>query len=67
VDAKKKNRPEIMVLVEVFRAKIVDITPRTFTIEVTGNGEKVRSFIELMKPFGIREIVRTGSVAISRG
>jgi acetolactate synthase-1/3 small subunit len=55
-----------MQIVDVFRGKIVDITPKTFTVEVTGTDDKVNALVELLKPFGIKEMVRTGSVALTR-
>ena len=67
VKADAKHRPEITILVEVFRAKIVDIDPETFTMEITGNEEKISAFLEQLRPYGIRELVRTGAVAITRG
>lgn len=59
-------RAEIMQIVDIFRAKIVDISPKTFTVEITGTEDKVNALINLLKPYGIKEMVRTGTVAISR-
>lgn len=67
VNANKENRAEILRMVEIFRGKIVDVTPKTYTIEMTGDEEKIRAFLELIRPMGIKEIVRTGTVAIQRG
>lgn len=67
VDAEAAKRAEIMQIVDVFRAKIIDISETTFTIEVTGNVDKVDALENLLKPFGIREIVRTGKIALARG
>jgi acetolactate synthase-1/3 small subunit len=64
VDA--KTRSEIMQITDIFRAKIVDVQPRSLSIEVTGSEEKVEKFIELMKTFGILEMTRTGKVALPR-
>ena len=61
------NRSEIMQLVDIFRANIVDVGPQSMIIEVTGEEEKVNALYELLKPFGIRELMRTGRVAITRG
>ena len=52
---------------DIFRAKVVDVTPNTYTLEVTGEESKVEAIIELLRPFGIQELVRTGKVAIARG
>jgi acetolactate synthase-1/3 small subunit len=60
------QRQEVISLVEIFRAKVVDVSTDTFIIEMTGNAEKVEAFIELLKPIGIHEIVRTGTVALTR-
>lgn len=67
VDAEAEKRAEIMQIVDIFRAKIIDISETTFTIEVTGNVDKVDALENLLKPFGIREIVRTGKIAMARG
>lgn len=67
VSCTRENRPEIIEIVDIFRAKIVDVSHNTITVEITGAEKKVEAFIELMKPFGIKELVRTGEVAIARG
>lgn len=67
VSAMNKKRAEIMEIVEIFRGKIVDVDHQIVTIEITGTEDKISSFLELMKPFGIKELVRTGKIAISRG
>ncbi|MBL8026527.1 MAG: acetolactate synthase small subunit [Fibrobacteres bacterium] len=61
----KKNRSEILELVNVFRAKTVDVTEDHITVDMSGPGKKVERFIELVKPFGIEELVRTGKLAIT--
>lgn len=60
-----KNRSEIFQLIEVFRAKIVDVTQNHITIDLSGPPRKVERFIQLLKPFGIKEFVRSGEVAVS--
>jgi acetolactate synthase-1/3 small subunit len=67
VKAEGHTRQELFEIANVFRAKVVDVSPSSLTIEVTGNHEKVEGFIELVKTHGILELVRTGSVAIGRG
>ena len=62
----EKNRAEILRIVDIFRAKVVDTTLKSFMIEITGDVKKVGGFIELVKPFGIKEIARTGTVAMTR-
>lgn len=61
-----KNRSEILQIADTFHGKIDDVKKETTVIEVTGDGNKIRSFIEIMKPFGISEIVRTGRIAMGR-
>jgi len=67
VNAEPSARAEIMQIVDVFRAKIIDISDRTFTIEVTGSVDKVDAMMKLLEPYGIRELVRTGRIAMMRG
>ncbi len=67
VTAEEKTRAEVLRIVDIFRSKVVDVTPKTFTVEVTGTQDKIDAMIGLLKPMGIREIVRTGKVAIPRG
>ena len=59
-------RQDIMQLVSIFRAKVVDVGKRTLTIELVGSSSKVDAFIDLVKPFGIKELVRTGKIAMLR-
>jgi acetolactate synthase-1/3 small subunit len=66
VDATAATRGDIMQIVNTFRAKIVDVNPKTLTIEVTGSESKVDAMLELLRPFGLREVVRTGLIALSR-
>jgi acetolactate synthase I/III small subunit len=66
VQAEIKERSEIIQLSEIFRAKIVDVSDRSYTLEITGTADKVNAFIELLQPFGIRELIRTGTVATAR-
>lgn len=60
-------RTEVLRIAEIFRAKIVDVTPTTYVLEVTGDEGKVGAVISLLKPLGIKEVVRTGKIAIARG
>ncbi|HBO84424.1 MAG: acetolactate synthase small subunit [Deltaproteobacteria bacterium GWC2_42_11] len=66
VNVGEKDRAEILSIIDIFRAKVVDVSPKTYTIEMTGDGEKVNAIIELLKPFGIKEIARTGKIALAR-
>jgi acetolactate synthase-1/3 small subunit len=67
VAATASTRAEIVQLVEIFRAKIVDVSKNTLTIEISGDTKKVSALEELLRQFGIKEIVRTGTIAIERG
>jgi acetolactate synthase-1/3 small subunit len=60
------TRSEIMQIAEIFRAKVVDISPKTLTLEATGSQQKVDAIIKMLKPFGIKEMARTGRVALNR-
>ncbi len=64
--ATPRARDEVLRLVEIFRARVVDVSPETYTVEITGTEDKVNAFIELVKPFGIKEMARTGKVAMKR-
>jgi len=66
VQSSADNRSEIMQIAEIFRAKVVDISPRTLTLEATGSRQKVDAIIKMLKPFAIKEIARTGRVALKR-
>jgi acetolactate synthase-1/3 small subunit len=61
-----QTRSEIMQIADIFRAKIVDVQPKSLTVEITGDESKVDKFIELMKTFGITELTRTGKIALPR-
>lgn len=67
VAAKPENRAEILRMVEIFRGKVIDVSSKNYTIEITGDANKIRAFLELLKPMGIKEIARTGRVAMTRG
>ena len=62
-----KTRSEIIQLVEIFKSRIIDYSPKTLTIEVIGTADKILSFIDIMRPFGIKELARTGRIALPRG
>lgn len=66
VNVTPATRSEAMQIVDIFRARIVSVQPKTIMIELTGGKEKNNAFIELIKPFGIKEIARTGKIALSR-
>ncbi|MBF0473240.1 MAG: acetolactate synthase small subunit [Nitrospirae bacterium] len=66
VAPKKEDRVEVLRLCEIFRGRVVDSSPKTFTLEVTGNESKITAFIELMKPMGVKEFTRSGKIAMAR-
>jgi acetolactate synthase I/III small subunit len=66
VAANRNSRPELMQISEIFRSKIIDISQRSITIEATGGEQKVDAMIKMLSPFGIKEIARTGRVALKR-
>ena len=66
VSADGKSRSEILQICDVFRARIVDVAPKAVTIEATGTEDKIKALVNMLKPFGIREMARTGSVALAR-
>jgi acetolactate synthase I/III small subunit len=61
------NRSEVIEIVGIFRGNIVDVSRESIVVEVTGNASKLRAFEDLLRPYGIRELVRTGKVALPRG
>ena len=67
VSADKESRSEIMQIVNIFRAKIIDVSHRSMIIEVTGDEEKIDAIVQLLRQFGIKEIARTGKVSMVRG
>jgi acetolactate synthase-1/3 small subunit len=66
ISAPPSRRPEVMQIASIFRANIVDISPRTLTVEVTGKTDKINAMLELLRGFGILEVARTGCVALQR-
>lgn len=67
VECDASRRAEVMQVADIFRGKIVDVAPDSVIVELTGEEDKINSFIDLMRPFGIKEMVRTGLVAMARG
>ena len=66
VSAAEDVRAEILQIVEVFRGKIIDISPKTLTVEATGSEDKVDAIISMLRPYGLKEVARTGRVALKR-
>jgi len=67
VNATASTRSEIIQIVDIFRANIVDVASDSLTVEVTGDEDKVKSLFELLRSFGIKEVTRTGRIALTRG
>lgn len=66
VGVDSQSRAEVMQITDIFRAKIVDVQPKSLTIEITGSESKIEKFLDLMKTFGIVDLTRTGTVALPR-
>lgn len=66
INAKGDDRAEALRVTDIFRAKVVDTTPTTYTIEITGDVKKIEALINLLRPLGIKELARTGRIAIAR-
>ena len=67
VDAPDNKRQDIISIADIFRASVVDVGLRTMTLEVSGGQDKIQAMEDLLRPFGVREVVRTGLIAIDRG
>lgn len=67
IHSTSKNRSEILQIVDIFRARIVDVSHEDVVVEATGTEEKISAILDLLHPFGIKEVVRTGKIAIARG
>ena len=67
VNAEPQHRAEVMRTADIFRARVIDVTPVSFVLEATGDEGKLEALIELLRPIGIQEVVRTGKIAITRG
>ena len=66
VEAREESRHRLMEIVRVFRARVVDLGPQSIIIEITGGEDKLQALLEVLRPFGIIEMVRTGQVAMTR-
>jgi acetolactate synthase-1/3 small subunit len=67
VNATRENREEVLRVADIFRGKVIDVGAKTYTLEVTGDEKKIDAILGLLKPLGIKELVRTGHVAMVRG
>ena len=66
VKAEAHTRAEVHRIIDIFRGKVVDVSPKSYAIEITGNADKIKAVIDLLRPIGIQEIVRTGVIAMAR-
>ena len=66
VKAEAGTRAEVLRIIDIFRGKVVDVGPKTYMIEITGNATKLKAVVDLLRPIGIQEIVRTGTIAMLR-
>ena len=67
INATERNREEILRMTQIFRGRVIDVSAKTYTVEITGTEDKIKAFLTLVKPLGIKELVRTGTVAMIRG
>ena len=66
VKAEAHTRAEVLRIIDIFRGKVVDVGPKSYVVEMTGNKNKIQAVIDILRPLGIQEIVRTGAIAITR-
>ncbi len=66
VKAEANTRAEVLRVIDIFRGKVVDVSPKSYAVEVTGNAGKIQAVIDILRPIGIQEIVRTGAIAMTR-
>ncbi|MEN8190666.1 MAG: acetolactate synthase small subunit [Thermodesulfobacteriota bacterium] len=66
VKAESTTRAEVLRVIDIFRGKVVDVSPKSYAVEVTGPASKIKAVIDILRPIGIKEIVRTGTIAMAR-
>ena len=66
IKAEAHTRAEVLRMIDIFRGKVVDVSSKSYAVEVTGSGSKIQALIDLLRPIGIKEIVRTGTIAMAR-
>lgn len=66
VKAEAETRAEVLRVVDIFRGKVVDVSPKSYAVELTGSSSKLQAIIDILRPIGIQEIVRTGKIAMAR-
>ena len=66
VKAEAQTRAEVLRVIDIFRGKVVDVSPTSYAVEITGSESKIRAVIDLLRPIGIKEVIRTGTIAMAR-
>jgi acetolactate synthase-1/3 small subunit len=66
VKAEAGTRAEVLRVIDIFRGKVVDVSPKSYAVEITGSSSKIQAVIDILRPIGIQEIVKTGTVAMTR-
>ncbi len=66
VKAEASTRAEVLRVIDIFRGKVVDVSPRSYAVEITGSASKIKAIIDILRPIGIKEIIRTGIIAMPR-
>lgn len=66
VKAENTTRAEVLRVIDIFRGKVVDVSPKSYAVEITGPASKIKAVIDILRPIGIKEIVRTGNIAMAR-
>ncbi len=66
VKAEAQTRAEVLRVIDIFRGKVVDVSPKSYAVELTGPQSKIKAVIDILRPIGIKEIVRTGTIAMAR-
>jgi acetolactate synthase-1/3 small subunit len=66
VKAEAHTRAEVLRVIDIFRGKVIDVSAKSYAVEVTGSASKIQAAIDILRPIGIKEIIRTGTIAISR-
>ena len=66
VKAEASTRAEVLRVIDIFRGKVVDVSPTTYSVEITGPESKIKAVVDILRPIGIKEIIRTGTIAMAR-
>ncbi len=66
VKAEAATRAEVLRVIDIFRGKVVDVSPKSYAVEITGNAAKIQAVVDILRPIGIQEIIKTGTVAMTR-